>query len=154
MSYNLVILCLITMEGMGSIIISMSFYLFKKRMLYISRKNILDTIETRRWGNVKFEIWWDPLEFKGLQLSKIKIKNIECKFNKSRNNDKLQFTHLWFGRNLSYLLMVWSLTLYPLKVRSIRFLQLTFVKNRAKYVILFHFYVSLLQIHRKHKNTR
>ena len=99
------------MEGMGSIIISTSFYLFKKRILSISRKNIPDTIETRRLANVKFEIWWDPLEFKGLPLSKTKIKNIECKFSKSRNNDKLQFTHLWFSWNLSCLPVIWNLTL-------------------------------------------
>ena len=37
-------------------------------------------------------------------------------------NGKLQFTHMWFDRNLSYLLVVWNLILYPSKFRSIRFL--------------------------------
>ena len=30
--------------------------------------------------------------------------------------DKLQLTHIWFGRNLSCLSVVWNLILYPLEV--------------------------------------
>ena len=57
---------------------------------------------------------------------------------------KLQLTYLWFGHNLSCLFVVWNLTLYPPEVSSVRVLYLTYVKNMAKYVILFHFYVLKL----------
>ena len=35
--------------------------------------------------------------------------------------DKLLLTHLWFGRNLNCLFVVWNLTFYPPKVSSVKF---------------------------------
>ena len=69
--------------------------------------------------------------------------------NMVKRKDKLQFTQMWFGRNLSCLFVVRNLTLYPPEVRSVKIPQHIFVKNMAKYVILLHFCVSLLQKHKK-----
>ena len=56
-------------------------------------------------------------------MNKTKITNDEHRKqeeNLKRNLGKLQFTHLWFGQNLSCLTMVWNLTLYPPEVSSVK----------------------------------
>ena len=40
----------------------------------------------------------------------------KCHFLTIIFKSKLQLTHLWVSRNLSYLLMIWNLTLYPPKI--------------------------------------
>ena len=54
--------------------------------------------------------------------------------------DKLQLTHMWFGRNLNYLSVVWNLTLYRLDIWS-KFKLLTYgLKSHDTSVLLDLFY--------------
>ena len=50
--------------------------------------DIVGVDETRHGVNVKLEICWDALEYKGFRLSWTKIEYMKCKFSKSRNRDE------------------------------------------------------------------
>ena len=55
------------------------------QMIYIY---IVLVDETRSKVNVKLEIWWDILEFEGRWFNRTKTKYMECKFDKSKKENK------------------------------------------------------------------
>ena len=71
------------------------FFLLKSHLVYELCKwyiyiyiYIVLVDETRSKVNVKLEIWWDILEFEGCWFNRTKTKYMECKFDKSKKENK------------------------------------------------------------------
>ncbi|KAM2329844.1 hypothetical protein ACFX1X_020752 [Malus domestica] len=56
-------------------------------MLFVDDIVLID--ETQEWVNVKFNLWREVLESKGLRLSRSKIEYMECKFNANGGQNEL-----------------------------------------------------------------